>query len=349
MRIEHNDMTIVAGVSSSFDSVVLADSRLARVDDRGNLVVARDICQKLIVANSWSLIGFAGHLCLARHVLATLVARLRDTPIDAPDWLRDDEELLGFIRSAIDSHVREVADHRPCQHQPIELLVAWVDHTRSIIAGDHKPGDDRFIPGTELIAMQSPTMAIRRTRLGFDIIGSGAIITPQMENTWLNIVQFGGGHDPHGWLFASVVVRHLVGSHGLTTVGGVHQVVHLSYRGVQIMPHMYWVPVEPGYGTYVAMRIEDGYWIQEHRPTGVKVRVMSPFDIHLRGPRWQAGRHEMFDPARTLTRQSPGVVPAPNPVMKFWPYDPTDVPDEIKSSWGDDPLPPLTFAQLPER
>jgi len=52
----------------------------------------------------------------------------------------------------------------------------------------------------------------------------------------------------------------------------------------------------------------------------------------------------MFDPARTLTKSSPGVLPEQPVQIAFSPYDPEDVHKEIIESWGEEPLAPLTWA-----
>src|SRR3712207_3579298 len=63
-------MTVVAGVSTLTEAFVVADTRLsAGQDAQGRPLVVRDFCQKLVSPNAWSLIGFAGQLCLARYLM----------------------------------------------------------------------------------------------------------------------------------------------------------------------------------------------------------------------------------------------------------------------------------------
>jgi hypothetical protein len=107
---------------------------------------------------------------------------------------------------------------------------------------------------------------------------------------------------------------------------------------------MYWAPVEDGYGTFVAMRIEDGLWVQEHRPTGTIVRVVPPFDIELEGSAWE-GANEIFDPRASLDRTSPGVIPQPFVVTQALLYKPGPVPIEVRPSWGDELLAELTWPE----
>lgn len=344
-------MTIVAGISSDdFEAVVVADSRLSTADEHGNPLIVRDICQKLIVANGWSIVGFAGHLCLARQLLGMVMNRLKATPYSALDWLKDDEQLLRFISGGIHRHVREKADHRPCQTEPVELMIAWMDYTQRVLPNENGPGE--VLAATEIVVLRTPEMRVRRTRFGSDIIGAGMRIHPDLRKMEIDLSNFARGAN-NGLSFRCLLtiqaVQGLLEKIGEPTVGGLFQATILSQEGVRPVPYMYWAPVEPGYGTYVAMRIEDGYWVQEHRPTRTKIRVMSPFEIHLRGPSWKPGRHEMFDPAQALTRQSPGVMPTPNPVVKFILYEHADRSDEIRASWGDEPLPPLTWAEKPLR
>jgi hypothetical protein len=141
------------------------------------------------------------------------------------------------------------------------------------------------------------------------------------------------------------VVRDLLNEAGVTDVGGLYQLASISPFGVQPAPHFYWAPVQPGYGTYVAMRLEYGEWVQEHRPTGTKVKVLSPFDIQLRHPDWMKARSKMFDPARDLQIDSPGVVPDRQDRMVYGAYTPEDIPDQVRESWGDLPVAPLTYKE----
>jgi hypothetical protein len=114
-----------------------------------------------------------------------------------------------------------------------------------------------------------------------------------------------------------------------------------------VIPHFQFIPLaERGWGTYVAMRMEDGMWLQEHRPTGTIVRVEAPFDIQLRGPRWRVT--QMFDPQSTMNSQSPGAIrPSTELVLEFCPYGLEPVYEDVRRSWGDEPLAPLTWAEGP--
>lgn len=122
-RIEE-EMTIVAAVSTTFDAVMVADCRLSMVDPQGRLIVARDICQKLFVPNGWSVLAFAGDLCLGRTLIRGVFSRLQTTDPFHSDWLRDDREILSFIAEGIARHSREKADHSQCRRKTVQLLIA---------------------------------------------------------------------------------------------------------------------------------------------------------------------------------------------------------------------------------
>jgi hypothetical protein len=119
-------------------------------------------------------------------------------------------------------------------------------------------------------------------------------------------------------------------------------VAHLFHGGVQTVPYWYWADVEPGYGTYVAMRVENGAWVQDHRPSGTTISVASPFDFNVAGPVITPGQHEVFEPSQFLTRASNGVLPTPPLVLAYAEYVPDHVDKQIRASWGPDPVPPLT-------
>lgn len=95
------------------------------------------------------------------------------------------------------------------------------------------------------------------------------------------------------------------------------------------------------------MRIEDGDFIQEHRPSAHSVRIKRPFAILNQemdeGP-WPLGTSEMFDPRRTLYNTSAGVIRASNPNLVYAVYDPNKIPESIVASWGPDPPALVTWA-----
>lgn len=341
-------MTIVAGVSSVFDTVVLADCRLSYPSPTG-VLLKRDVCQKLVGANGWSVVGFAGQLCIARHLLNGIVNRLRDTDPQRPDWLQNDESLKEFVANGRSNHAaRWGPGHEACQDAKARLLIAWMDYSRSIFAPGPGANDAPFVPGTEIVVVRSPELDVRRTRLGLDIIGTPSI-APAMRNEAFNLLLHFAHGSEHGLvhraLMATQVVRDLLADRGgVPAVGGLFQAVTLSTKGVEPLSYFYLAPVEPGYRTYVAMRFEAGEWVQEHRPSGMKLPVVSPFAID---PFTSPGQHEMFDPALALNRDSPGVVPQQGMETVFWLYDPANVSPAIRASWGEEPLAPQSWSVPP--
>jgi hypothetical protein len=158
-------MTIVAGVVTKDDICMVADCRLSIVDHRGQLHAARDVCQKLIVANGWSLVGFAGDLCLGRDLLRCTVNRIRATPHTDARWLRSDDAILDFIQKSVRLHRREKADHRPCQRRRVDLMIGWLDY-----------GQFPMAPNMEVISISSPQLTVKRLTFGIDVIGSGIVV-----------------------------------------------------------------------------------------------------------------------------------------------------------------------------
>jgi hypothetical protein len=234
-------VTIVAGVSTTFDAVIVADSRLSVTDPNNRPKVVRDICQNIAVANGWSLARFAGDLCLGRDLLGWIVRRLRDTPADSPNWLRDDELLRRFIEFCIGTHMRNPANHKACRRKPTAILVAWMDYSRSIVGNDLKPGDELWTPGTEIVVIRMPSVTIERIRWGIGVIGSGETIAPQMrQEAMLNIANFARGA-PHPneyrcYFVAEVVRSLLAGRGGEPTIGGLYQMAYLNREGVGTVP-----------------------------------------------------------------------------------------------------------------
>ena len=92
-------MTIVVGFSDTVEAIVIADSRLGTYDQYGDLRVQRDICQKLVAANAWSVVGFAGDLCLASFLIFALSAH--GAKWLNPIFLRLTSRLMGLLLAAI--------------------------------------------------------------------------------------------------------------------------------------------------------------------------------------------------------------------------------------------------------
>lgn len=351
-------VTVVLTVNTVFrGAVVIADSRLTGYSKRGDPYPYRDVCQKLLLANGWSIVGFAGLLCPARYIMGGIVQRLRsyaDADADrwsqdeSLHWLRDDDHLRAFVTWGLREHSKLGGHHLSvCLSRRAEVSIVWVDFKTP---ADLKP-DQQFWPGTHVVTISTPDLAVRRTEIGVDVIGSGAVIAADYDREFvIKVANFGGDDEfKRGQaqaLFVADTVRNRIQARQVGSVGGLYQVAHLSRRGAQVVPYFYWADVDKRHGTYVAMRIEDGYWVQEHRPTGRVIHVLSPFDVNPTDPAAARGLEAMFEPSLFLRRKSRGVLPTPSPwTMAYAMYNPGDVPEPIRRSWGDEPLAPLTWGK----
>jgi len=201
----------------------------------------------------------------------------------------------------------------------------------------------------ETVTLRSPRFEIQRQLVGVQVIGSGSTISEAMrQEAFMKIawyakdIPFG---EMHRAFLSAIVTRDLLDDAADPTVGGAYQLAYLNRTGVHVVPYFYWVPVREAHGTYVAMRIEDGEWIQEHRPTGNKIRIMSPFEFQLQHPDWTRRRSKVLDPGRSLNPNSPGVVPDRDGRLIYHLYDPDNVHKEVIRSWGPEPLAPITWAE----
>lgn len=235
-------MTIVVAISRTGDASVIADCRLSWPSPTGE-TIRRDVCQKLVVANGWSVVGIAGNLCMARHHLNGVVNRLRETEARAPDWLKDDDLLKDFIAQGCRNHARRWgAGHEVCAEQAATLIIAWMDWSRSIVSPAPGSDDAPFVPGTEIIVVRSPELEVRRTRMGLDVIGTPSV-APRMRDeafsTWLYFARWGEEYgEAHRALLVTQMVRDMLGDRGgVPAVGGLFQVATLSRSGVGAVPY----------------------------------------------------------------------------------------------------------------
>jgi hypothetical protein len=334
---------VVVGVATYFDGFVAADCQVAFPNGH-----RRDYCQKLIVANAWSVIGMAGDICMARYLADGVLGRLRETEIEAQDWLREDREVARFILQGIHAHGPKNPGHERCADGRAELLIFWRDYQRGSPEGGWTGPP---IPDPRIITVRANNrrVDIERIRRGVGVIGRNRAFqrelnTPAFDDLVTYFGRFEGDRnvrDAQRALTATTEIRkRLIETDRTTGVGGLYQVMTVSPNSVQTVPYFQLVDVAPGFRTYVAMRIENGEWIQDHRPTGRKVRVISPWAINPFGP---ARIDSIFDPSEWLTPESPGVIPAQELETAFSLYNPPNVPEAVRPSWGNAPLPPLTF------
>jgi hypothetical protein len=261
------------------------------------------------------------------------------------DWLRDDQQLTDYLSQGYVRHAALGPDHQQCAAFPVELLIAWVDY---------KPLADGNAPFAALgtIAVRLPGahaghIDIRRKPWGAEIIGSGALAGPAIDTdeNFGHVANMGpaGVAGQLRCMLVAQMLRSEMEAQGEQTVGGLYQLIHLSAVGVESVPYFYRARVAPGFGTYVAMRLENGLWVQQHRPTGVLRPVLSPFDPALTNQgAVVTGAHEMFEPSQFLNPDSPGVLPEPRMALAYVQYDPAHVPAEVIASWGPAALPPST-------
>ncbi len=338
-------MTVVVGVANYVDGMVIADCQLTYPDGR-----RRDYCQKAAIANGWSIVAMAGNLCMMRWLADGVMRRLRETDIEDLGWLRSDQELTRFIQQGVDLHAAANGPgHARCADYCTELLIFWRDYERwSAVEGWTGPPspDPRII----VIRINGHRIGIERVRLGVAVIGRSREFATELNSAeFHDMVTFFGRYgegdrnvaDAQRALLATTELRRrLVETNRTQGVGGLYQVMTVGQDSVQTVPYFQLMDVAPGYRTYVAMRIEDGEWVQEHRPTNRIIRVKSPWDID---PFGRVRFDSLFDPPEWLSPDSPGVIPAQQVETVFSLYSPPTVPEAIRPSWGEEPLPPLTY------
>src|SRR5262245_59863754 len=98
-------MTIIQAVMTGAEICLLADCRLTPIDANGNtieyrpgVVLGRDVCQKLFVADGRAIVGFAGDLCLARYLLGGVINRISKNTERGTAFLRSDDAIREFLR-----------------------------------------------------------------------------------------------------------------------------------------------------------------------------------------------------------------------------------------------------------
>jgi hypothetical protein len=235
-------MTIIQAVMTGAEVCLLADCRLAPIDAKGSpipympgTILARDVCQKLFVADGRAVVGFAGDLCLARDLIRGILNRIRQDPDTSAAWLRSDDAIRDYIRGGVSHHLQRHPSHVRCRSDRIELLIAWVDQKRSMFGRTQEEEAEAFFPWMGTISIQLPSLAIRRRAVGIEVIGSGEVIREALMNgPWVDISWHARDADD-GYvgraLYAASETTRLLRQVDVATVGGLFQVAVLSPQG----------------------------------------------------------------------------------------------------------------------
>jgi hypothetical protein len=151
-------VTVVVGVATYFDGFVVADCQVTFANGR-----RRDYCQKLILANDWSVVGLAGNICMARYLADGVVRRLRETDIEHQDWLREDYQLAWFILQGIEAHGALNPGHKHCADGRTELLILWRDYQHWSATGGWAGAPS---PNPRVIAIRANNRRVDIERIG---------------------------------------------------------------------------------------------------------------------------------------------------------------------------------------
>jgi len=231
-------MTLVAALASGSDISVVGDTRLTTKDQFGHIHATRDLCQKVIPATGWCLVGWSGSLCLGRKVLAGFILRIQDTAIGHAGWLKDDKQLVAFAKEMRDAHLQQRPKHDECRGATVEMLIAWINHDRSIplAEGTAKALDIALPEQSEVAAVRLPEGTVRRTHSGLIGIGSGVrAFETVRDEKWEEVTELGRGMEygnEHRTFMLSEIARTEINRVGLADVGTAFQMFHLNVRQV---------------------------------------------------------------------------------------------------------------------
>lgn len=297
-------MTIIAGFSSSESILLVADSRLSVQDTRsGEVRVSKDVCQKILPMEAHSAVGFSGDLLIAQPVLKEVIRRSRDK---GTSWLLHEEEVAKNVQPAYAYGCSKAE----CS-APVSFIVGLIDFTRSVFRGMN-------VPAATLVSVHCHPFSYEKITLGFDIHGSGSAIRDEIDQKkFVDFLNFAFTGSPKTQLHGALGIMHILRSEAqirnIDTVGGLYQIVRVSRSGFYPIEYEYWMDVSPGKGTFVSMHIEEGQWVQEHKPTKRRIVLEDPTQIDLHPSGWRASK--MFDPRIDLSGDSPGVVERTNPTL----------------------------------
>ena len=154
-------MTIVAGFNIGFYLTVVADSRLTGFTPDGKPRTYRDVCQKMFPIGDYALMGFAG---FAEPSGLAMSAVYRRYSREGLSWLLDESSTLETLEDALRPCPLTVEGEHVCQ-----IMIGFVDSSGSMFENQERPG-------TVLVALGCRPFSYRKVIVGFELLGSGAII-----------------------------------------------------------------------------------------------------------------------------------------------------------------------------
>ena len=165
-------------------------------------------------------------------------------------WLRSDDAIRAYLWDGVNLHVNGRPTHDRCRRSRVDLLIAWVDHEQSMFGRPYGE-EEVFYPWMGTIAVELPSLAIRRSPGGVEVIGSGEVIRDAlMDGPWADISRFNRDEEdgPIGRaLYAASETTRLLRQVDAATVGGLFQIAVLSPHGAKLIPHFQFIPLpQPG-------------------------------------------------------------------------------------------------------
>lgn len=300
-------MTLIAGLTNSFYSILLADSRLTWAQQRdASQQSYGDVCQKIANLGNEGLVGFSGDVNTAWKVIRGITGTYNERGLS---WLRVDEEVQGLLEFL------KIQRSDPAAY----FLVSFIDKEHEVLPG---------VPGAVLIEFSTDNRVPHKlTYLGLRMMGSGSVVQGSVEKELglVGLLNFGSTDDPYvgavqrSLFFAEVLATEAIRL-GVHSVGGLFQVHFIMSSGVYAVPYERWVDLNGQVGTYVSMDIDtDGFWVQVHKPSGLSIRLGFPHHDEFTLDPSQVNR--TFDVRERLTPDSPGVVARSNPQELYRPID----------------------------
>lgn len=299
-------MTILAAFDYTFFGILLADSRLSGF--RGNrLVNRRDICQKILPLGPYGLMAWSGSVEVGRAVMVAILERTRG---DGPWWLYD-------------AHETEKTLMQGYEPPPVTLPGPEVSLIIQLMNPSRRAFENESWPRVDSIVVDVRPFSHEVVAHGEQLRGSGSVILPQLQHDdmFLNIGVFGSATPDFetaviGKCFlAFTMTELLIQQHREETVGGLYQVGYLLPDRARVLSYERWLPLNATdtHGTFVQLAMEDGVWLQQHRPTGLKRRLLSPLSYLVEEP---LDEDILFD-ASQFQVDTPGVTSTPMAVLYY--------------------------------